>query len=178
MPLGSDEPVPVDVRLIAATNQPLEQMVAEGHFREDLLYRINTIEIGLPPLRERPEDIPALAEHFMRLTARRYRKPERPFSQGALEVLATHDWPGNVREFFHVVERAMILSDGDSIGADDLNLSRERKTNPERSLNLAKNERRLVEQALAESGGNVSRAAAALGITRAALYRRMEKYEL
>jgi len=179
VPLGSDEPVFVDVRLIAASNQPLEQMVAEGRFREDLLYRVNTIEIVLPPLRDRLEDIPALAEHFMQLTARRYRKAERPFTASALELLATHDWPGNVREFFHVVERAMILSDGERIDADDLNLSRSaREAQPAQSLNLAENERRLVEQALAESGGNVSHAAAALGITRAALYRRMEKFAL
>lgn len=178
VPLGSDEPVSIDVRLIAATNQPLEEMVAQGRFREDLLYRINTIEIAIPPLRERPEDIAPLARHFMELTAKRYRKPEREFSDAALAALRAHDWPGNVREFSHVVERAMILSDGERIEADDLNLSRARPTANASSLNLAANERRLIEQALADSGGNISHAAAALGITRAALYRRMEKFSL
>lgn len=178
VPLGTDQPVSVDVRLMAATNQPLEELVADGRFREDLLYRINTIEIRLPPLRDRPEDIEPLVRHFVARYARKYRKPERTLDDDALAALRDYDWPGNVREFSHVVERAMILSDGERIGVADLGLNRIRRTSAGATLNLEDNERRLVGRALEEADGNISRAARALGITRAALYRRIEKFGL
>jgi len=177
LPLGSDNPVAVDVRLISATNRPIEKLVAEGRFREDLLYRINTIEIELPPLRGRGEDIPALVEHFVGQYARKYQLPEKPVSADALIALRDHRWPGNVRELSHAVERALILSEGDSLDSADFRLIRGAAT-PQRSLNLEENERRMVTTALEQAGGNISHAAAALGITRSALYRRIEKFDL
>ena len=178
VPLGTDQPIAVDVRLIAATNQPLETLVERGEFREDLLYRINTIEVTLPPLRERVEDIPALAGHFVALYARRYRLTEKPVDDSALEALAGYRWPGNVRELSHTIERALILSEGDVLTAADLDLNRPSGTGRPPTLNLDANERRLVSHALQQSGGNISHAAVALGITRAALYRRIRKFGL
>lgn len=177
-PLGADTPFSVDVRLIAATNQPLETLVACGEFREDLLYRINTITIDLPPLRERLEDLPELARTFAAGAARRYHRPLRALSAEALRALSAWTWPGNVRELSHAVERAVILSDNDTLRAEDFDLAPRRVAPGGGSLNLEENERRLVETALERHTGNVSRAAAALGITRAALYRRMEKFGL
>lgn len=176
-PLGSDQPVAVDVRLVAATNQPLEAMVEEGLFREDLLYRLNIITIELPPLRERPDDLEPLTRRFVTQAARKYRLPEKQLSAAALQALAAWSWPGNVRELAHAVERALILSDGDSLGAGDFEF-RERRTSVAQGLNLEEHERSLVETALARYEGNISRAADALGITRAALYRRIEKFDL
>ncbi len=177
VPLGSDRPVPIDVRLIAATNQPLEQMVSEGLFREDLLYRLNTIEIELPPLRERLDDMRALAGHFIKLFARKYRAREKTLGNDALEALKLHRWPGNVRELSHVIERAVILSDNETIGVTDLNL-RKQAIHGTESLNLEHHERALLSRALEINDGNISRAADALGITRASLYRRIEKFGL
>jgi DNA-binding NtrC family response regulator len=180
-PLGSDRPVPVDVRLIAATNMPLEQMVADGTFREDLFYRINTITIELPPLRERLEDLPLLAQRFADAAARRYQLPQRTVSSGAVAALLEWQWPGNVRELSHAIERAVIMSDRDSLEADDLVLggaASPRANSEPATLNLERNERQLIETALSRHQGNVSKAAEALGITRAALYRRMEKFGL
>ncbi len=180
-PLGSDRPVPIDVRLTAATNRPLEDMVGRGEFREDLLYRLNTIELRLPPLRERRDDILPLARHFAGIHARKYQRNDITLADDAQAALTAHDWPGNVRELSHAVERAVILSDGGTIGADDLELRRGASTKSAgapASLNLEDNERRLVQQAIEEARGNVSHAAQALGITRAALYRRIEKFGL
>ena len=177
-PLGSDQPVPVNVRLVAATNQDLEIMVAEGRFREDLLYRINTIEISLPPLRERPEDIPALAEHFLTRYSRKYHMPAKSISAEGLATLNEHHWPGNVRELSHAVERALILSDSDEMGPDDFQFNRAARPDLTDTLNLEQTQRRMVSQAIEQFGGNISHAASALGITRAALYRRIEKYDL
>jgi len=180
VPLGSDRPVPIDVRLISATNQPLEQLVAAGAFREDLLYRINTIEISLPPLRERPEDIPPLADHFAALFARKYRLPPRKLTEDAYSALAGHHWPGNVRELSHAVERALILSDGEWLGPDSFTLTEATSDTQPASLNLAASEERMVRLAIEKSNGNISHAASTLGITitRAALYRRIEKFGL
>jgi DNA-binding NtrC family response regulator len=177
VPVGGDLPVPIDVRLISATNQPLETMVADGRFREDLLYRINTIEIRLPPLRERLEDLPDLVSHFVSTCARKYRLPEKPLSDDAMAALRRHRWPGNVRELSHAVERALLLSDGDALDAADFRLVKS-EPSARQSLNLEENERRMVTRALDDAGGNISQAAAALGITRAALYRRIEKFSL
>jgi DNA-binding NtrC family response regulator len=177
-PLGSDQPMPVDVRLLAATNQPLEDMVKAGSFREDLLYRINTIEIDLPPLRDRLDDLPALVDHFAALAARKYRLPEKTVTKDALTTLARHSWPGNIRELSHTVERAVILSDSDALAASEFNFTRSATGSRDESLNLQAAERRMVKLALEKSAGNVSHAADTLGITRAALYRRIEKFGL
>ncbi|HNP34225.1 MAG TPA: sigma-54 dependent transcriptional regulator [Woeseiaceae bacterium] len=176
-PLGADRPVAVDVRLIAASNQPLEALVQQGRFREDLLYRINTIEIHLPPLRDRQDDLRPLAEHFIRRVAQKHQLPMRPLSADGLAALRQHNWPGNIRELSHTIERAMLLGEGDVIGADDLNLTTARRGKPA-ALNLEANERYLIEFALRTAQGNISHAATALGITRAALYRRIEKFGL
>jgi DNA-binding NtrC family response regulator len=177
-PLGSNQPISVDVRLIAATNQPLEKMVGTGSFREDLLYRINTIEIELPPLRERLEDLAPLARHFVAQAARKYQLREQTITEDGLVALRGHHWPGNVRELSHAVERAVLLSEGEVLEAGDFQFTRREDARSEGSLNLQANEKQLVELALEQSVGNVSHAAAALGITRAALYRRIEKFGL
>jgi two-component system, NtrC family, response regulator HydG len=177
VPLGSDRPVSIDVRLIAATNQPLEQMVRDGQFREDLLYRINTIEIVLPPLRERKDDIAPLAAHFLGRSARKYRLPDRPITPAGIRALKAHHWPGNVRELSHTIERALILHAGEALDEASFRFANA-PGGSDASLNLEANERRIVSQALADADGNISHAAAALGITRAALYRRIEKFGL
>jgi len=177
-PLGSDQAIPVDVRLVAATNQPLEKMVDSGEFREDLLYRINTIEVKLPPLRDRLDDLPALVEHFSMAAARKYRLPQKSFTSAAMAALNDHHWPGNVRELSHTVERAVLLSDGNDLTAVDFVFPKPITGSKATSLNLDQNERSLVETALQNAGGNISHAASALGITRAALYRRIEKFGL
>jgi DNA-binding NtrC family response regulator len=177
LPVGSDLPVPIDVRLLCATNQPLEEMVASGRFRKDLLYRINTIEIELPPLRERLEDLPELVAQFIANYAHKYHLPGKPVSDRAMAALRRHHWPGNVRELSHAVERALILSDDDVLEAEDFRLAKG-APGGERSLNLEENERRIVQTALEQAGGNISHAAATLGITRSALYRRIEKFDL
>jgi transcriptional regulator with PAS, ATPase and Fis domain len=177
-PLGADTPVDVDIRLIAATNQPLEDMVARGEFREDLLYRINTIAIELPPLRERLEDLPALARYFTAQAARRYRLPSKEVPAKVLQLLAQWRWPGNIRELSHTMERAVIMGETDALALEDFDLKSQQVDAASETLNLEDNERRLVQTALQRYEGNVSRAAEALGITRAALYRRMEKFGL
>jgi DNA-binding NtrC family response regulator len=177
-PLGSDQAISVDVRLITATNRPLEQMVEAGEFREDLLYRINTIEVKLPPLRDRLDDLPALVEYFAGVAARKFRLPQKSFTNDAMAALNDHHWPGNVRELSHTVERAVLLSDSDNLTAVDFVFTKPAAGSKAQSLNLGQNERDLVETALRNAGGNISHAASALGITRAALYRRIEKFEL
>ena len=181
-PLGSDQALAVDVRLIAATNQPLEELVRTGAFREDLLYRINTIEIRLPPLRDRLEDLPELVEHFVAAASRKYRLPRKGLSPEALAALEAHHWPGNIRELSHAVERAMLLGEGEVMTAADFSFAPPPNSPSgslvERTLNLEQNERMLVETAIRNAGGNISQAAGTLGITRAALYRRIEKFKL
>jgi DNA-binding NtrC family response regulator len=176
--VGTDQPVPVDVRLVCATNRALEEMVADGSFREDLLYRVNTIEVTLPPLRERLVGLPALVEHFVRLSARKYRLAEKPLSEAGLKALRAHHWPGNIRELSHAVERALILSDGDELGAADFQLGKSRSSAGLATLDLEVTERNTIQLALEREEGNISRAAKVLGITRAALYRRIEKHGL
>ena len=178
VPLGTDQAIGVDVRLIAATNRPLETLVKNQEFREDLLYRINTIEVRLPPLRERVEDIAPLAAHFVALYARKYRLPEKSIDTPALAALGRYRWPGNVRELSHAVERALILSERETLSVADFDLQRHEAAPSSPTLNLDSNEKRLVKQALEQAGGNISHAADALGITRAALYRRIEKFSL
>jgi DNA-binding NtrC family response regulator len=178
--VGSSKTRRVDVRLLSATNADLPDDVRGGRFREDLLFRLNTVEIRLPPLRERREDIPLLARHFLERHAARYRKGTAGFDPGALEALVRHPWPGNVRELDHVVERAVLLAQGDRIGPGDLALAAadgDALADLER-MTLADAEAWLVRRALDRAEGNVSIAARALGVSRSALYRRLERFDL
>lgn len=178
--VGSARSRPVDVRLISATNADLQSEVAAGRFREDLLFRLNTVEIRLPPLRDRREDIPTLAMHFLGQYARRYRRGISSFDGAAMRVLETHPWPGNVRELAHVVERAILMATGDQIRAGDLGLGdsgRQGVTDLE-AMSLEEVERVLIRKALRRHDGNISHAAEDLGLSRSALYRRLEKHDL
>ena len=180
--VGSSQTRRVDVRVLSATNANVKEEAATGRFRQDLFFRLNTVEVHLPPLRERPEDIPALAAHFLRRHAHRYRKELTSFEPAALEALATYAWPGNVRELDHVVQRAVLLARGAEVKAADLGLLQAaRSEGGERRLeemSLEEVERLLIQKALRRFGGNVSQAAEALGLSRSALYRRMQKYEI
>ncbi|HKA36480.1 MAG TPA: sigma-54 dependent transcriptional regulator [Thermoanaerobaculia bacterium] len=174
--LGSSRTRKVDVRMISATNADIRSEVAAGRFRQDLLFRLNTIEIRLPPLRERGEDIPALALLFLARHARRYRKDIRRFEASALQAMIDHPWPGNVRELDHAVERATLMARAEAIGARDLGLRPAGDGAPPlEQMSLEEVERVLVQKAMARYGGNVSQAARALGLSRSALYRRLEK---
>src|SRR5271170_1215590 len=177
--VGSSTTRRVDVRILSATNADISTEVRAGKFREDLLFRLNTIEIHVPPLRERKEDIPLLALHFLRQSAQRYRKNLAGFEPVALQLLLDHPWPGNVRELDHSVERAVLLAEGDSVRASDLGLRQARET-PLRldDMGLEEVEKVLIQKALARYGGNVSHASKALGLSRSALYRRLQKYSL
>jgi len=186
-PVGGRETVPFDVRVLAATNLPSDKLVDPELFRPDLLFRLNTVEIDLPPLRERREDIPELVRHYLALYQRRYHKPEKSIEDEAMAALTGYDWPGNVRALRHAVERAVILCEGDAYTAEDFSLpataraaaAREQVTGAkEETLNLAELERTAVERALRKHRFNISHAARELGLTRAALYRRMEKHGL
>jgi len=177
--VGSSKVRKVDVRVLSATNAALDEVVAEGEFREDLLYRLNTVEIRLPPLRARRADIPALAHHFLEQEKERYGRTLSGFSDDALEALIHHAWPGNVRELEHAVERAVLMARGDRIEAPDLGLRRGTGSSAEmEGMTLEEAEALLVERALERHDGNVTRAAEDLGLSRAALYRRIERYDL
>ncbi len=176
--LGTNEPINVDVRILCATNSNLAAMVKEGKFREDLLYRINTVEINVPPLIERQEDIPLLAEYYLKKLSIRYHKPDLRFSSEAIAWLQNAPWPGNVRELKHAIERAAILSEGTLLRPEDFGSNttiRASDFNFE-ELNLEKLEEWAIRKALARHGGNVSHAAEELGLSRGALYRRMDQY--
>jgi DNA-binding NtrC family response regulator len=173
--VGSSKVRKVDVRVISATNANLAEMVAEGDFREDLLYRLNTVEIRLPPLRERREDIPLLAETFLRQQAERYGRELEGFGPEAMDALLAHPWPGNVRELRHSVERSVLMARGRRIEPGDLGLRRREDGGAlSEDLTLQEAERLLIEKALERHQGNVSRAAEALGLSRSALYRRLK----
>jgi len=177
--VGSSRSKTVNVRVVSATNANLPREVAEGNFREDLLYRLNTVEIELPSLRDRREDIPLLATHFLRELAARYRKPVREFDAGGMRALLAHPWPGNVRELRHAVERAMLMAPGTTVTAEDLNLRAAAESSGAlEEMTLEDAERYLIRQALARCDGNVSRAAEVLGVSRSALYRRLQYYGL
>jgi DNA-binding NtrC family response regulator len=178
--VGSSRTRRVDVRVISATNADLRAEVGAGRFREDLLFRLNTIEIRLPPLRERREDVPLLAAHFLRRHAARYRKPLKGFEPAAVQALLSHSWPGNVRELDHSVERAVLMAQGDHVRAVDLALHAERGAAAAsmEEMTLEAVERVLIQKALARWDGNVSHAARALGLSRSALYRRMAQHGL
>lgn len=182
VPVGSNKPIPIDVRVVAATNVSADKLSDEKRFRQDLLFRLNTIEIELPPLRERREDIPALLTHYLRLYARKYDKPQRDLPAHVLEVLCRHDWPGNVRALRHAAERAVIMADGDRYHIEDFPLPQRLETAAISvtgdTLNLDQLEKQMIERALRMHHFNVSLAASELGLSRGALYRRMEKHGL
>jgi DNA-binding NtrC family response regulator len=179
--VGSSKTRKVNVRVLSATNADLKRDVAEGRFRQDLMFRLNTVEIHLPPLRDRREDIEALADHFLRLHRDRYRRGRLDFTLQALEALRAYSWPGNVRELDHVIERAVLMSSSNTVTALDLAL----QTSPAaqfsarmEEMSLEDAERLLIKKALARFEGNANRAAEALGLSRSALYRRLQKYGL
>ncbi|HKG60266.1 MAG TPA: sigma-54 dependent transcriptional regulator [Pyrinomonadaceae bacterium] len=179
--VGSSKTQKVNVRLLSATNADLHAEVAQGRFRQDLLFRLNTVEIRLPPLRDRIEDIPVLAEHFLKLHRERYRRPIMGFTPEALDALRQHLWPGNVRELDHVIERAVLMSPGQIVTAFDLALEATpdaRLSARLEEMSLEDAERLLIKKALARFEGNANRAAEALGLSRSALYRRLQKYGL
>ncbi|MCT1524612.1 sigma-54-dependent transcriptional regulator [Sphingobacterium hotanense] len=185
VPLGSSQPVAVDIRLISATNVPLKALADESRFRKDLIYRINTLEIQVPALRERTDDIPLLANHFLDFYNKKYHKNIAGLEADALQKLKQYHFPGNVRELQYSIERAVIMSDQSSLCADDILFSPIESV-PETtsssadfsSHNLEEMERKAIKSAIERYNGNISKAAKELGLTRAALYRRLEKYNL
>jgi DNA-binding NtrC family response regulator len=178
--VGSSKVRTVDVRVLSATNAELETAVREGAFREDLLYRLNTVEIHLPPLRERTEDLIPLSQHFLARAAARYEREAKGLSGDAAEVILRHSWPGNVREMEHAMHRAVLMARGPEVTAVDLMLRRkgEEESGALESLTLDEAERVLIERALERHGGNVTRAAEQLGLSRSALYRRLQRHDL
>jgi DNA-binding NtrC family response regulator len=177
--VGSSKTNKVNVRVVSATNADLKVESAEGRFRSDLLFRLNTVELHIPPLRERKEDIPLLASHFLKQYAQRYRKPVKGFEPAALEKMLEHPWPGNVRELDHAIERSVLVSDSELIRPGDLGLESEKGTSAKiEDMSLEEVEFLLIKKALSRHTGNISHAAEALGLSRSALYRRMQKYGL
>ncbi len=180
IPVGSSKPVPVDIRLIAATNKPIKEMVREQVFREDLYYRLNTIEIEVPPLRERQEDMYELTEFFLKEYSLKYEKPFLKITAKAMDKLSRYSWPGNIRELRHSIEKSVILCDKKFIEPEDLFLSREASIDPARedSLKLSDVERNTIITVIEECRGNYSRAAKILDISRTTLYAKLKKYGL
>jgi DNA-binding NtrC family response regulator len=178
--VGSSRTRRVDVRILSATNADVRDEVRGARFREDLLFRLNTVEIHLPPLRDRPEDIPPLSQHFLARHAARYRRSAQGFEPAALDALVRHGWPGNVRELDHVIERAVLLAQGDRIGGGDLALATSDGAGlaPLEQMTLADAEAFLIRRALDRAAGNVSVAARVLGLSRSALYRRLGRLDL
>jgi DNA-binding NtrC family response regulator len=179
--VGSTKPISIDIRLICATNNNIHDMVAEESFRQDLLYRINTVEIHLPPLRERTGDIPILADHFLKIYNKKYKKNVSRISNEAINKLNQYHWPGNVRELQHAIERALIMSDSGQLAAEDFVLSSPVRKSDELELqtyNLDEIEKNVIIKVMKQNQGNISQAASELGLTRTSLYRRMEKYGL
>ena len=177
--VGDNKPIPVDIRLICATNRNLEQSVLNGEFREDLLYRVNTIHLEVPALRERPEDILELAEFFLLKYSAKYDKKGLTLSKNAIHKLKEYAWPGNVRELQHAMEKAVILCDGTELQADDFYLRKQEKKSPKlANMSLEDAEKMLIENSIAKNNGNMSAVATELGITRPTLYSKIKKYEL
>jgi DNA-binding NtrC family response regulator len=177
--VGSSRTRQANVRIVSATNSNLGDEVSGGRFRQDLLFRLNTIEIQLPALRDRREDIPALATHFLRQHAQRYRKNITSFEPGALQALLDHPWPGNIRELDHAVERGVLMAQGTTIRLGELGLRIDRDaTSRIEDMSLEDVEGFLIKKAMARFDGNVSQAAKALGLSRSALYRRLQRYGL
>ncbi|WP_215222878.1 sigma-54-dependent transcriptional regulator [Echinicola shivajiensis] len=180
--IGTNKSIPVDIRLISATNMKVHDMVMDNTFRQDLLYRINTVEIFLPPLRDRQDDIPLLANHFLKIYAKKYRKEFNGFKTAAIHLLQHYSWPGNIRELQHAIERAIIMAEGDELDSRDFFFLSSKpvaeKVSNHTSLNLDEVEKNVIQKAIDKNGGNISKAAKELGLTRASLYRRLEKYGL
>ncbi len=181
--VGSNKAKEVDIRLISATNMPILEMVKENRFRQDLLYRINTIEIHIPPLRDRIDDIPLLANHFLHIYDRKYQKNVRTISEAAIKVLQKYNWPGNVRELQHAIERAVIMSNSQVLNPEDFffNTTTSRGEDSNVMLedyHLEEVEKILIRKVLKKHDGNITQAANELGLTRSSLYRRLEKYGL
>jgi len=187
--VGSNKHLPIDIRLICATNMPIYKMVEAKEFRQDLLYRINTVEIQIPPLRERKEDIPLLAEHFLHSYKSKYKKDRLKISSLALKKLENYQWPGNVRELQHTIERAIILSDGDILEPSDFFIAERQGSFTSSAggkdtgvqldnFNLDEIEKTIIQKVISKNEGNITKAAKELGLTRTSLYRRMEKYGL
>jgi DNA-binding NtrC family response regulator len=180
--IGTNKAIPVDIRLICATNMHVHEMVMENTFRQDLLYRINTVEIFLPPLRERQDDIPTLANHFLKQYSQKYRKNFTGLRPAAMELLQRYQWPGNIRELQHAIERAIIMAEGDELDSRDFFFLSAKPASEKAptavTLNLDDMERSTIQRAIDKNGGNISKAAKELGLTRASLYRRLEKYGL
>lgn len=176
-PLGSNRLIPIDVRLISATNVDIYQEVENGNFRQDLLYRINTIELHIPPLRERGNDVLLLAEYFLKKSLAKYKKPLKGISTGAKAKLTQYRWPGNVRELQNAIERAVVLSSSDHLETTDFNLqpTEMKRKNKAETFNLEQIEQETIEKALKMSGGNINKTADLLGISRYSLYRKMNK---
>jgi transcriptional regulator with PAS, ATPase and Fis domain len=176
--IGSNQTIPIDIRLICATNKNLESMVGEGSFREDLLYRINTIQVEVPPLRERGNDILVLADFFLKKYSSKYNKPNLKINQQAQDKLMKYSWPGNIRELQHTIEKAVILSEGSVLKAEDffmrpVVLGR----NSDSEMTLEEMEKRMINQAIDKNNGNLSAAAEQLGITRQTLYNKIKKLD-
>ncbi|MEQ8576691.1 MAG: sigma-54 dependent transcriptional regulator, partial [Fulvivirga sp.] len=183
--VGSNKEVEIDIRLLCATNMPLYDMVKENKFRQDLLYRINTIEIELPPLRDRFEDVPLLANHFLHFYNKKYNKQVSKISEAALTRMQKHNWPGNIRELQHSLERAIIMSNSQVLQPEDFNFNSSQPQTPIDAENvmldqfkLEEVEKILIRKVLKKYNGNITQAASELGLTRSSLYRRLEKYGL
>jgi len=180
--LGSNEPIPIDIRLICATNMPLSELANESRFRKDLIYRVNTVEITVPPLRKRGNDIILLARHFSKLYSKKYMKPTLELDTKAMEKLMNHHYPGNVRELQYIIERAVIMSDGDTLEAKDLLFSPIESTmaavTETVETKLSDVEKNTILKVIEKHNGNITRAAKELGLTRTALYRRLSKYDI
>ncbi len=179
--LGSNKPIPIDVRLICATNMSIHDMVAKNEFRQDLLYRVNTVEIQLPPLRKRTQDIPILVDHFLRIYSKKYHKPLKRMSPSTMKRLEKYNWPGNVRELQHAIERAIIMSETRVLQPSDFFFPAQKSKGDALvfdDYNLEEMEKLIIHRAIDKHGGNITLAARELGLSRASLYRRLEKYGL
>ena len=180
--IGSNIPKPVDFRLICATNASISELVNQKQFRQDLLYRINTVEINIPPLRERKEDVPLLCNHFLNIYLKKYNKEQKEISQSALNKLIDYQWPGNVRELQHAIERAVIMTEAEVLQPTDFLLSAHEKPAEQQIIfpnyHIEDAEKMLIIKAIGKHNGNITKAARDLGLTRASLYRRLEKYGL
>ncbi len=177
--VGSSRTRRADVRIVSATNADIDKEVSEGRFRQDLFYRLNTVEIHLPPLRDRREDIPLLVQHFLQRHAKHYRKSLTKLDSLAMETLLDYAWPGNVRELDHIVERAVLMAQGDEVGSADLGLRTDRPSDVSLDeMTLEEAERLVIQRAMSRYEGNANEAAKALGLSRSTMYRRLEKYAL
>lgn len=180
--VGSNKVIPIDIRLVCASNRNLNHMINENIFRQDLMYRINTVEIHIPPLRDRAEDIPLLAEYFLEIYKRKYNKPQLTIGETAVKKILRHTWPGNVRELQHSIERCVILSESDILQPHDFFFSANEEIKKESvtfdNYNLDEIEREVIREVIKKNNGNITKAATDLGLTRTSLYRRMEKFGL